>query len=86
MLSKLTKRINNQESTFKKQYANHKISPNVSEYKNDTKIFPECWNLKAGKSKLKVTWAIKKEFSVYKGQSNGYLLGVRIQIDGQKDR
>ena len=42
MLSKLTKRIKNQESTFKKQYANHKISPNVSEYKNDTKIFPEC--------------------------------------------
>ena len=57
------------ENTFKKRYANHKRSFNINRYKNDTKLSVEYWNLKAGNSIPKVTWAVKNQFSAYNPQS-----------------
>ena len=48
------------ENTFKKQYANHERSFNINRCRNDTKLSVEYWNLKAGNSNPKLTWAVKK--------------------------
>ena len=49
----------------KKRCANHERSFNINRYKNDTKLSVEYWNLKAGNSNPKVTWAVKKYIYIY---------------------
>ena len=58
------------ENTFKERYADHKRSFNINRYKNDTKLSVEHWDVKAGNSNPKVTWAVKNQFSAYNLQSN----------------
>ena len=69
------------ENTFKKRYANHKISFNINRYKNDTKLSVEYWNLKAGNSNPKVTWAVKNQFSAYNPQSKRYSLCLNEKFE-----
>ena len=39
------------ETTFKKQFANHKESFDNEQYKNETELSKEVWNLKVGLSR-----------------------------------
>ena len=75
------------ESTFKKRYANHKRSFNISRYKNYTKLYVKYWNFKAGNSNAKVTWAVKKQFSAYNPQSKrcSFCLKEKFEILEDKD-
>ena len=74
------------ENTFKKRYANHKISFNINRYKNDKKLSVEYWNLKAGNSNLKVTWAVKNQFSAYNSQSKRCSLCLNEKLEILEDK
>ena len=74
------------ENTFKKRYANHKRSFNINRYKNDTKLSVEYWNLKAGNSNPKVTWAVKNQFSAYNPQSKRCSLCLNEKLEILEDK
>ena len=74
------------ENTFKKRYANHKRSFNINRYENDTKLSVEFWNLKAGNSNPKVTWAVKSQFSAYNPQSKKFCLCLNEKLETLEDK
>ena len=74
------------ENTSKKRYANHKRSFNISKHKNDAKLSIEYWNLKAGNSNPKVTWAVKNQFSVYNPQSKRCSLCLNEKLEILEDK
>ena len=47
---------------------NDKRSLNIKRSKDNTKLPVEYWNLEAGNSNTKVTWAMKNQFSAYNPQ------------------
>ena len=46
------------ETTFKRQFANHKISFNSDQYKNETEVSKEVWNLKSINNNSEIAWKI----------------------------
>ena len=53
------------ETTFKKRYANHKKSFNLSNSKNDTTLSAEYWTLKQKQQAPRLTWEIKGQYKAY---------------------
>ena len=53
------------ETTLKKRYANHKISFNFINSKNDTTLSIEYWNLKQKQQAPRLTWEIKGQYKAY---------------------
>ena len=51
------------------------------------KLSVECWNLKAGSSNSKVTWAVKNQFSAYSPQSkrSSFCLNEKLEILEDKE-
>ena len=74
------------ENTLKKGYANRKRSFNINRYKNDTKLSVECWNLNAGNSNPKVTWAVKNQFSACNPQSKRCSLCLNETLEILEDK
>ena len=48
------------ETTFKKRFSNHKKSFNLNEYKDQTELSNEIWQIKNSSHHPKVTWEIVK--------------------------
>ena len=46
------------ETTFKKQFANHKKSFNNDQYKNETEVSKEVWNLRSTNNNSEIAWKI----------------------------
>ena len=53
------------ETTFKKRYANHRKSFNLSKSENGTTLSIEYWNLKQKQQASRLKWEIKGQYKTY---------------------
>ena len=65
---------------------NDKRSLNINRSKDNTKLPVEYWNLEAGNSNAKVTWAMKNQFSAYNPQSERCYLCLYEKLEILEDK
>ena len=69
------------ETTFKKEFSNHKKSFNLNEYKNETELSNEIWRIKNSGHHPKVKWEIVKKCVPYNPQTKRSLLCLNEKLE-----
>ena len=69
------------ETTFKKQFSNHKKSFNLKEYKNETELSNEIRQIKNSADHPKVKWKIVKKCIPYSPQTKCCLLCLNKKLE-----
>ena len=58
MMNNITRVVGSCETAYKKRFANHKKSFKNDQYKNETELSKELWNLKIINNNSKIAWKI----------------------------
>ena len=69
------------ETTFKKEFSNHKKSFNLNEYKNETELSNKIWRIKNSGHHPKVKWEIVKKCVPYNPQTKRCLLCLNEKLE-----
>ena len=69
------------KTTFKKQFSNHKKSFNLNEYKNETELSNEIWQIKNSGHHPKVLGEIVKKCVPYNPQTKRLLLCMNEKLE-----